>query len=90
MNRGLPIELTTPGNKMHGRNDLIPTTSNNVSLGVNVNIMRNITIRNCVVFGAESVVVKDLPDNFVVASFPAKIIRYLGWNGLFPEIKITK
>ena len=32
-------QLTTLGNKMHGRNDLIPSIGNNVSLGANVNIL---------------------------------------------------
>ena len=70
-------QLTTLGNKMHGRNDLIPTIGNNVSLGANVNIMGDITIGNNVIVGAGSVVVKDVPDNCVVAGNPAKIIRFL-------------
>lgn len=67
-------QLTTLGNKMHGRNDLIPTIGNNVSLGANVNIMGDVTIGNNVIIGAGSVVVKDVPDNCVVAGNPAKII----------------
>lgn len=70
-------QLTTLGNKMHGRNDLIPTIGNNVSLGANVCIMGDIKIGNNVVVGAGSVVVKDVPDNCVVAGNPAKIIKYL-------------
>lgn len=68
-------QLTTIGNKMHGRNDLIPTIGNNVSLGANVNILGNITIGNNVVVGGGSVVVKNVPDNCVVAGNPARIIR---------------
>lgn len=70
-------QLTTLGNKMHGRNDLIPTIGNNVSLGANVCIMGDIKIGNNVVVGAGSVVVKDVPDNCVVAGNPAKIIKYI-------------
>ena len=71
-------QLTTIGNKRHGRNDLIPTIGNNVSLGANVNIMGDITIGNNVTIGAGSVVVKDIPDNCVVVGNPAKIIRQNG------------
>ncbi len=70
-------QLTTLGNKIHGRNDLIPTIGNNVSLGANVCIMGDIKIGNNVVIGAGSVVVKDVPDNCVVAGNPAKIIKYI-------------
>ena len=69
-------QLTTIGNKAHGRNDLIPTIGDNVSIGANVNIMGDITIGNNVEIGAGSVVVKDIPDNCVVAGNPARIIRY--------------
>ena len=67
--------LTTLGNALHGRNDLIPTIGNNVSLGVNVTIIGNVMIGNNVIVGAGSVVVKDVPDNCVVAGNPAKIIK---------------
>lgn len=70
-------QLTTIGNGMHGRNDLVPTIGDNVSLGANVNIIGKITIGNNVIVGAGSVVVKDVPDNCVVAGNPARIIKYL-------------
>lgn len=69
-------QLTTIGNKAHGRNDLIPTIGDNVSIGANVNIMGDITIGNNVDIGAGSVVVKDIPDNCVVAGNPARIVKY--------------
>lgn len=69
-------QLTTIGNGRHGRNDLIPTIGDNVSLGANVTIIGNISIGNNVIVGAGSVVVKDVPDNCIVAGNPAKIIRY--------------
>lgn len=70
-------QLTTIGNAYHGRNDLVPTIGDNVSLGANVNIIGNIRIGNNVIVGAGSVVVKDVPDNCVVAGNPARIIRFM-------------
>ncbi len=70
-------QLTTVGNKIHGRNDLVPTIGNNVSLGANVSIIGNITIGDNVIVGAGSVVVKDVPSNSVVAGNPAKVIRVI-------------
>lgn len=67
--------LTTVGNAIHGRNDLVPTIGNNVSLGANVTIIGDIKIGNNVIVGAGSVVVKDVPDNCVVAGNPARIIK---------------
>lgn len=69
--------LTTIGNAIHGRNDLVPTIGNNVSIGANVSIIGNITIGNNVVIGAGSVVVKDVPDNCIIAGNPAHVIRIL-------------
>ena len=70
-------QLTTIGNKVHGRNDLIPTIGNNVSLGSSVTIIGDITIGDNVVVGAGSVVVKDVPSNVVVAGNPARIVKQL-------------
>jgi serine acetyltransferase len=69
--------LTTIGNKQYGRNDLIPTIGNNVSLGANVTIIGDITIGNNVIVGAGSVVVNDIPDNCVVVGNPARIVKRL-------------
>ena len=69
-------QLTTIGNKQHGRNDLVPTIGNHVSLGANANIIGDIKIGDNVVVGAGSVVVKDVPDNCIVAGNPAKIITH--------------
>jgi serine acetyltransferase len=68
-------QCTTIGNKTDGRNDLCPTIGNNVEVGANVTIIGNITIGDNVVIGAGSVVVKDVPDNTVVAGNPVRIIK---------------
>ena len=68
-------QCTTIGNKIDGRNDLIPTIGNNVTVGSNVVIIGDITIGDNVIIGAGSVVVKSIPDNTIVAGNPARIIR---------------
>ena len=70
-------QLTTIGNKIHGRNDLVPIIGDNVSLGAGVTIIGDVKIGNNVVVGAGSVVIKDVPDNCVVAGNPARIVKYL-------------
>ena len=65
------IHLTTLGETSKGR----PVIGNNVSLGAAVTIIGNVHIGNNVVVGAGSVVVKDIPDNCVVAGNPARIIK---------------
>lgn len=70
-------QCTTIGNKIDGRNDLCPTIGNNVTIGANVVIIGNIIIGDNVIIGAGSVVVKDVPDNCVVAGNPAKVLHQL-------------
>lgn len=70
-------QCTTIGNKIDGRNDLVPTIGHNVTLGANVCIIGNIRIGNNVIVGSGSVVVKDVPDNCVVAGNPAIVIKSL-------------
>ena len=64
---------TTLGWGKNGR----PTIGDNVRLGATVTIIGGVHIGNNVTIGAGSVVVKDVPDNCVVAGNPAKIIRQL-------------
>lgn len=66
-------QCTTIGNKIDGRNDLIPTIGNNVTLGANVCIIGDVRIGDNVVIGAGSVVVHDIPDNSVAVGNPAKV-----------------
>ena len=70
-------QLTTLGNKKHGHNEQIPKIAKNVSLGANVSILGGITIGDNVVVGAGSVIVKDVPNNCIVAGNPARVIRKL-------------
>lgn len=64
---------TTIGN--NAIDNLAPRIGSNVEIGANTCIIGNITIGNNVIIGAGSVVVKNVPDNVVVAGNPARIIR---------------
>ena len=55
--------------------DTYPTIGNNVSLGANVTIIGPVHVGNNVTVAAGAVVVKDVPDNCIVAGVPAKIIK---------------
>lgn len=68
------LHCTTIGKK--GPGERRPRIGNNVSIGCHVAIIGDITIGNNVTIGAGSLVVKDVPDNAVVAGNPAKIIKY--------------
>lgn len=68
---------TTLGNKSDDKPNDIPTIGDNVTLGAHVIILGNVHVGNNVIVGAGSVVVKDIPDNCVVAGNPAKIIKKL-------------
>ena len=70
-------QCTTIGNKNDNKPGERPIIGDNVTLGANTVIIGNIIIGNNVIVGAGSVVVKDVPDNCVVAGNPAKIIRML-------------
>ncbi|MDO5968907.1 acyltransferase [Flavivirga aquimarina] len=50
---------------------------NNVFIGVNAVVMRNVTIGDHAVIGAGSVVNKDIPEGVVAAGNPIKIIKEL-------------
>lgn len=68
-------QCTTLGNKKDGEGTNGPVIGDNVNLGANVCIIGDIRIGNNVIVGAGSVIVKDVPDNVIVAGNPAKIIR---------------
>lgn len=67
------LHCTTIGKKGEDR----PIIGNNVTLGASVTIIGKVHIGNNVTVGAGSVVVKDVPDNCIVAGNPAKVIKYL-------------
>lgn len=68
--------FTTIGNAHYGINDC-PIIGNNVDIGSHVVIIGRIKIGDNSVIGAGSVVVKDVPNNAIVAGNPARVI---GWN----------
>jgi len=67
----------TIGNK-NDDNTQIPEIGDDVAVGANVVIIGKIRIGNNVTVGAGSVVVKDVPDNAIIAGNPARIIRLKG------------
>lgn len=70
---------TTIGNKklQDGSYTGAPKIGNNVDIGANVVIIGSIIVGNNAVIGAGSVVVKDVPDDAVVAGNPARVIRLI-------------
>ncbi|WP_283640772.1 serine O-acetyltransferase [Mesonia mobilis] len=53
----------------------VPVIGDNVYLATGAKILGPIKIGNNVIVGANAVVIKDVPDNCVVAGIPAKIIK---------------
>jgi putative colanic acid biosynthesis acetyltransferase WcaB len=68
-------QCTTIGNAIKGGE--CPTIGDNVNIGANVCIIGSVKIGNNVIIGAGSIVIKDIPDNCVVAGNPSRIIRTL-------------
>ena len=60
------------------KNGYTPTIGNNVTVNVNSVVIGNIRIGNNVVIGACSLIMKDVPDNCIVAGNPAYIIKREG------------
>lgn len=72
--------LTTLGVKSKNRHDEKPVIGRNVDFGVNVTCIGNIRIGDNAIIAAGAVVVKDVPDNAIVAGNPARIIKYRDSN----------
>lgn len=66
-----------PGVTVGASKDGVPIIGNNVFLGLGSKVFGGITIGNNVIVAPNAVVVKDVPDNCVVAGVPAKIIKKL-------------
>ena len=79
------IDAESIGKNFHFRNNTtigykgndLPTIGDNVTLGPGVIIIGKVRVGNNAIVGAGSVVVKDVPDNAIVAGNPARIIRYI-------------
>jgi maltose O-acetyltransferase len=52
------------------------TIGDNVWIGINVTIVGPVKIGNNTVIGAGALVIRDVPDNAIVAGVPARLIRY--------------
>lgn len=72
--------LTTIGVKSKNRHNEKPIIGRNVDFGVNVTCIGNIHIGDNAIIAAGAVVVKDVPENAIVAGNPAKIIKYRDCN----------
>jgi serine acetyltransferase len=75
------LHCVTLGNKEDG----CPTIGDNVAIGAHACVLGNIRIGNNVVIAAGSVVVKDIPDNCIVAGNPARIIKHLELQDVKPS-----
>lgn len=69
-------QLTTFGVKSRNRHNERPWVGKNVDFGANVTCIGNIHIGDNAIIAAGSVVVKDVPENAIVAGNPARIIKY--------------
>lgn len=56
--------------------DMFPKIGDNVIVYTGAKIIGGITIGDNAVIGANAVVIKDVPQNAIVAGIPAKVIRY--------------
>lgn len=66
----------TVGNKLDD-GECKPIIEDNVKICTGAIVIGNIHIGKNSIIGAGSVVVKDVPDNVIVAGIPAKVIRYI-------------
>lgn len=75
-----------PGAVIGRAGNSFPVIGDNVYIAANATVIGGVHIGNNVIIGAGSVVVKDIPDNSVVAGNPARIIRTINESD-FNEIK---
>lgn len=53
----------------------VPVVGNDVYISAGARLLGDIAVGNNVIIGANAVVVKDVPDNSIVAGVPARLIR---------------
>lgn len=64
-----------PGVTVGASDSGVPTIGDNVFLGLGSKVFGGVTIGNNVIVAPNAVVVKDVPDNCIVAGVPAKVIK---------------
>lgn len=60
----------------------VPTIGSDVWISAGSRVLGDIKVGNNVIIGANSVVIRDVPDNSVVAGVPARLIRQLAPGAL--------
>lgn len=58
----------------HGKR---PVIGNNVTIYAGAKVLGGVTVGDNVIIGANAVVLKDVPNNAIVAGIPAKVVRYI-------------
>ncbi len=71
----------TVGQTNRGPRKGYPRIGDNVFIGPGAKILGAVTVGNNVAIGANCVVVKDVPDNAVIAAQPGEVISYRGSSG---------
>lgn len=66
--------VTIGGRGKHSRGGDAPIIGNDVFIATGAKILGSVRVGNNVVIGANAVVIRDVPDNAVVAGVPAKIV----------------
>lgn len=67
--------VTIGGRGNHSKGSHLPKIGDNVNIATGAKILGPVRIGNNVVIGANTVVIKDVEDNVVVAGIPAKVIK---------------
>ena len=68
----------------------VPIIGDNVHISAGARILGPVKVGNNVIIGANAVVIKDVPDNCIVAGVPAKVIRDKVSKEEFDDYKIIK
>lgn len=66
-----------PGVTVGASKSGVPTIGDNVFLGLGSKVFGDVTIGNNVIVAPNAVVVKNVPDNSIVAGVPAKVIKIM-------------